>query len=152
MERGQIYMRTLLIVVIVVIVAFLLLQYTNSKTARNTEIAAKEATKEVAEKTKEGLNKLEEKIKEEKIPEKIKEGTKQIENLAEDGSITAAIKAKLANDELVKARNIDVDTNGGHVILSGEVSSTAEADRALQLAQQVEGVRSVASRLTVKAA
>jgi osmotically-inducible protein OsmY len=143
-------MRTLLIIVLVLILGFVLLQYTNSRAARNTEVAVKEAGREVAEKTKEGLSDLKKKAEEEKIPEKIKEGTKQVENLAEDASITAAVKAKLVNDELVKARNIDVDTKGGHVTLSGEVSSTAEADQAIQIAQKVEGVKSVTSRLIVK--
>ena len=143
-------MRTLLIIVLVVILGFVLLQYTNSRTARNTEVAVKEAGREVAEKTKEGLTDLKQKVEEEKIPEKIKEGTEQVENLALDASTTAAVKAKLMNDELVKARNIDVDTKNGHVTLSGDVSSTAEADQAIQLAQKVEGVKSVTSRLVVK--
>ena len=132
-------MRTLLIIVLVVILGFVLLQYTNSRTARNTEVAVKEAGREVAEKTKEGLTDLKQKVEEEKIPEKIKEGTDQVENLALDASTTAAVKAKLMNDELVKARNIDVDTKNGHVTLNGDVSSTAEADQAIQLAQKVEG-------------
>ena len=143
-------MRILLIIVLVVILGFVLLQYTNSRTARNTEVAVKEAGREVAEKTKEGLTDLKQKVEEEKIPEKIKEGTEQVENLALDASTTAAVKAKLMNDELVKARNIDVDTKNGHVTLSGDVSSTAEADQAIQLAQKVEGVKSVTSRLVVK--
>ena len=143
-------MKTLLIIVLVVILGFVLLQYSNSRTARNTEVAVKEAGREVAEKTKEGLTDLKQKVEEEKIPEKIKEGTEQVENLALDASTTAAVKAKLMNDELVKARNIDVDTKNGHVTLNGDVSSTAEADQAIQLAKQVEGVKSVTSRLVIK--
>ena len=143
-------MKTLLIIVLVVILGFVLLQYSNSRTARNTEVAVKEAGREVAEKTKEGLTDLKQKVEEEKIPEKIKEGTEQVENLALDASTTAAVKAKLMNDELVKARNIDVDTKNGHVTLNGEVSSASEADQAIQLAKQVEGVKSVTSRLVIK--
>ncbi len=143
-------MKTLLIIVLVVILGFVLLQYSNSRTARNTEVAVKEAGREVAEKTKEGLTDLKQKVEEEKIPEKIKEGTEQVENLALDASTTAAVKAKLMNDELVKARNIDVDTKNGHVTLNGDVSSTSEADQAIQLAKQVEGVKSVTSRLVIK--
>ena len=145
-------MRTLLILVLLAIVVFVVLQYTNPRAARNTEIAVKQATKEATEKAKEGMNDLKQKAKEERIPEKIKEGSKKVENFALDASITAAVKAKLADDELVKARNIDVDTKDGHVTLSGYVQSTAEADRALELAQQAEGVKSVSSRLVVKAA
>ncbi|HSE40410.1 MAG TPA: BON domain-containing protein [Acidobacteriota bacterium] len=145
-------MRTLLIIVLLAIVVFVVLQYTNPRAARNTETAVKQATKEVTEKAKEGVNDLKQKAQEERIPEKIKEGSKKVENLALDASITAAVKAKLADDELVKARNIDVDTKDGHVTLSGYVSSTTEADRAIELAQQAEGVKSVSSRLIVKAA
>lgn len=143
-------MRTLLIIVLLVIVGYLVLQYANPKTAKNTDTAIKEASREVVQKTKEGYNELKEKAKEEKIPEKMEKGAQKIEDMALDASITAAIKMKLAKDELVKASNIDVDTKNGHVTLNGTVSSTAEADRAIELSKQAEGVKSVTSHLEVK--
>ena len=50
-------------------------------------------------------------------------------------------------DDLVKARNINVDTNGSVVTLTGVVGSEAERQRALQLAKQTEGVTSVIDHL-----
>ncbi|PWT92279.1 MAG: hypothetical protein C5B54_03770 [Acidobacteria bacterium] len=64
-----------------------------------------------------------------------------------DARITASVKAKFAKDDLVKARNIDVDTDQGQVSLRGTVTSQVEADRAVQLAQSVDGVRNVRSYL-----
>jgi hyperosmotically inducible protein len=50
--------------------------------------------------------------------------------------------ARTGEDEMVKARSIDVDTYKGVVPLSGFVASKAGAEHAAQLAQQVDGVRS----------
>ena len=91
----------------------------------------------------------------------IKEGTtaagKQVGEKAEDigtkvedASITSAIKMKFANDELVSAWNIDVDTSQGNVTLTGAVDSQTALDRAVQLARSVDGVKSVHSNLTIQ--
>jgi hyperosmotically inducible protein len=145
-------MRTLLIILLLIIVGYFLLQYANPKTKKNTDTALKQASREVVDKTKEGYNELKQKAKEEKVPEKVKEGAKELGDMALDASITAAIKAKMAADEQVKASDIDVDTKNGNVTLSGTVSSKAEADRAIQIAKEAEGVKSVTSHLVVKAA
>ena len=68
----------------------------------------------------------------------------------DDASITASVKSKLIGDELVKARNINVETYKGVVSLSGFVDSKAEANHAIVLAQQVEGVKSVKDDLNVR--
>jgi osmotically-inducible protein OsmY len=64
-----------------------------------------------------------------------------------DAGITAKVKTALAADELVKARNIDVDTVRGVVALNGTVSSMAEKDRAISLARNVQGVVEVKDNL-----
>jgi hypothetical protein len=66
------------------------------------------------------------------------------------GSITAKIKSKMALDDLVKARNINVDTDGSVVTLTGVVGSEGERQRALQLAKQTDGVTGVIDRLRVE--
>jgi osmotically-inducible protein OsmY len=66
-----------------------------------------------------------------------------------EGALTAKIKSKMALDDLVQARSIDVTTNGRVVTLSGSVRSTGERDRAVQLARETEGVTQVVDRLTV---
>jgi osmotically-inducible protein OsmY len=66
-----------------------------------------------------------------------------------DGALTAKIKSKMALDDLVKARTIDVSTTNGIVTLRGSVSSVAAHDRAVQLAKETTGVSSVVDKLGV---
>jgi hyperosmotically inducible periplasmic protein len=68
----------------------------------------------------------------------------------EDARLTAKIMSKMALDDLVRARGIDVDTKAGIVTVSGRVQSTRERDRALQLARETNGVRRVTDRLQVQ--
>jgi hyperosmotically inducible protein len=75
--------------------------------------------------------------------EKVKSG------LAE-ASVTGKIKAKMALDDTIRARSIDVTTNGNVVTLSGTVRSAAERDRALSLARETEGVSRVVDRLDIQ--
>lgn len=66
-----------------------------------------------------------------------------------DAAITSAVKAKFLVDTTVKGLKIDVDTSGGMVTLNGTVSSRAEADRAMMLARNTDGVKGVHSNLKV---
>ena len=67
-----------------------------------------------------------------------------------DSAITAKIKAKMATDKEVSALHIKVDTDkAGVVQLTGTARSQAEADKAVQIAQSVEGVASVDNRIRV---
>lgn len=49
--------------------------------------------------------------------------------MLDDATITAKVKTELIGDKSVKARNIDVDTVAGVVVLSGYVDSQQEANR-----------------------
>src|SRR5258705_7189300 len=55
----------------------------------------------------------------------------KIKDAAHDAAITSKIKAKMALDDTVTARAIDVSTDGSTVTISGTVRSRAEHDRAL---------------------
>jgi len=66
-----------------------------------------------------------------------------------DASITAAVKSKFAADDLVAARDINVTTDHGVVALTGKVNSQTEMDRAVEIAQNTEGVRTVRSYLSI---
>jgi osmotically-inducible protein OsmY len=66
-----------------------------------------------------------------------------------EGALTAKIKSKMALDDLVRARSIDVTTSGQVVTLTGRVSSEAERSRAVQLARETAGVTQVVDRLSV---
>ena len=69
-----------------------------------------------------------------------------------DPGITTAVKAKLAQDDTVKAYQIDVDTADRVVTLSGSVETTAAKEQAVVLARQTDGVRDVVDRITVNPA
>ena len=85
-----------------------------------------------------------------KVGEAVATGAVQAQQVLNEGSLTAKIKSKMALDDTVKALNIDVDTNGSEVTLSGSVSTAAERNRAVQLARETAGVTSVRDRLVVK--
>jgi osmotically-inducible protein OsmY len=65
--------------------------------------------------------------------------------------LTAKVQSKYFLDDLVKLRNIDVETRNGVVTLSGAVASDAERRQAVALARTTEGVRDVTDRLKVDA-
>jgi hyperosmotically inducible periplasmic protein len=67
-----------------------------------------------------------------------------------DPALTTAVKAKLIEDTTVGGLRIDVDTNNGVVTLTGDVHSQAEKNKAIQLARDTDGVKSVTDKLTVK--
>ncbi len=81
--------------------------------------------------------------------EKAEEMTEAVAQKVEDLEITAKVNAKLADDAVLSARKIDVDTADGHVTISGPVANAEAAARAMDLAMTVEGVKSVANRLMV---
>src|SRR5690242_18231619 len=64
-----------------------------------------------------------------------------------DSGVTTKVKAKFAEDDLVKAHEINVTTRDGVVTLNGEVESTAARERAVQLARTTEGVTDVRDEL-----
>jgi osmotically-inducible protein OsmY len=64
--------------------------------------------------------------------------------------VTAKIKSKMALDDMVKARTINVDTTGSVVTLTGTVGSNQERERAVRLARETVGVTNVVDKLQVK--
>jgi len=84
-----------------------------------------------------------------RLGESVAEGANRAGRVARDAGLTAKIKSKMALDDLVKARTIDVDTIDGVVTLRGSVDSAAERDRAVQLARETDGVTTVSDLLSV---
>lgn len=84
------------------------------------------------------------------IGERVAEGANQAQHALANGALTAKIKSKMALDDTIKGSRIDVDTADGVVTLSGTVGSERERQRALQLARETEGVRSVTDNLRVR--
>jgi hyperosmotically inducible protein len=60
-----------------------------------------------------------------------------------------SVKSQLAADDLVTARNINVDTQDRVVTLTGEVRTTQEEAQALQIARNTNGVANVVDQLSV---
>jgi hyperosmotically inducible protein len=78
------------------------------------------------------------------------EAASKLEAAMSEGTLTAKIKSKMALDDYVKARTIDVTTSGSVVTLTGTVESAAERARAIRLASETEGVTKVVDNLEVK--
>jgi len=85
-----------------------------------------------------------------KVGEKTAVAADQARRALGEGTITAKIKAKMALDDTVKALDIDVDTTGTTVTVSGVVGSDAQRQKALQLARETEGVTQVIDQLRVR--
>jgi osmotically-inducible protein OsmY len=80
---------------------------------------------------------------------KAREGADRAGNLIGDAGITAAIKTKMLADATVSGLKIDVDTKDGVVVLIGDVKSAAEKKRAMELAKETDGVKSVKDQLKI---
>jgi hyperosmotically inducible periplasmic protein len=84
------------------------------------------------------------------LGERAAEASEKAGAVVHDASMTTKIMAKMALDDLVKARTIDVTTDGPIVTLSGRVHSQAERERAVRIARETEGVKDVVDRLRVE--
>jgi osmotically-inducible protein OsmY len=74
----------------------------------------------------------------------------KLDQAVDAGTLTAKIKSKMALDDIVKARTINVDTTGSVVTLTGTVESNQERERAVRLARETAGVTNVVDKLVVK--
>ncbi|QDF95721.1 transporter [Azoarcus sp. DD4] len=68
----------------------------------------------------------------------------------DDSAITAKVKSAFVQDKTVSALQIKVETFKGSVQLSGYADHAAEAQRAVELARDVPGVKSVKNDIRLK--
>ena len=68
----------------------------------------------------------------------------------DDSLITTKVKAAILGEPLLKVAEINVETFKGVVQLSGFVTSTALANKAVEIAGKVSGVKSVKNDMRVK--
>ena len=140
MFRGLI--RMMLVVVVVVAAAFFLFGYWSSgrfeAAAPAVDIDAPEI--DTAKARRAGAE----------IGEKTAIAASRVGDSIAEGSLTAKIKAKMVLDDLVKARTIDVTTDGTVVTVAGTVHSQQERDRAIALARETDGVTKVVDQLTIR--
>lgn len=94
---------------------------------------AREAAREGQEKTREGADRA-----------------KDAMPAMDDATITGKVKTKFLGDTNVPGLKIDVDTKAGVVTLTGTVPTAAERQRAVELAKETDGVKSVVDRIKVE--
>jgi hyperosmotically inducible protein len=140
-------MRSLLLGLVVVLVAFVAFSYWNGAGAplrpRTTPEVAAGTTGTV------DVNAARERGAE--VGEKVAIAAAKVQETTREAALTSKIKAKMVLDDYIKARTIDVTTNGSTVTVSGVVRSVDEHDRALKLARDTAGVTEVIDRLRVEA-
>lgn len=83
------------------------------------------------------------------VAEQAKDAARDAGSMVGDAGITTAVKTKMLADTTVGGLKIDVDTKDGVVILIGNVASAAEKRRALEIARETDGVKSVKDQLKV---
>ena len=134
--------RAVLVIVLLGFVAFFVLGgWTGSRTSQQTETpTATSGTVNTSTARERGAQ----------IGEKAAVATAKVKETVEEAALTTKIKAKMALDDSVKSRAIDVTTNGSTVTLSGTVGSAAERDRAVRLTRETDGVTRVVDHLQVR--
>jgi osmotically-inducible protein OsmY len=68
----------------------------------------------------------------------------------DDSVITAKVKTALLEDKGFKSTDVNVETFKGRVQLSGFVSSSSDAQRAVDTTKKVKGVTSVENDIRIK--
>ncbi|SUB30468.1 putative lipoprotein [Yersinia pseudotuberculosis] len=68
----------------------------------------------------------------------------------DDTVVTTKVKAALLGEKNLKSTAINVETFKGRVQLSGFVSSSQDANRAVQVTRSVPGVKSVSNQMLIK--
>ena len=88
------------------------------------------------------------------VKERAAAGVHTAKNAAEDAvtaaTLTSKIKAKMALDDVVEAGDINVDSEGSVVTLTGDVGSNDERKRAVRIATETAGVTKVVNHLRVR--
>ena len=68
----------------------------------------------------------------------------------DDGVITSRVKSALLIDEVVRSFEFKVETRKGVVQLSGFVANQVQIDRAIAIARDVKGVKSIDNKVSLK--
>ena len=139
-EDAMSILRLLIAVVLIVVVGAFVMGYLSNRTGRAATLPSPtetEASDTVARARESAAQ----------IGEKAGEAANTVGATLEEAALTTKIKAKMALDDMVKARSIDVTTRATTVTLSGIVGSKAEHDRAMALARETDGVTDVVDNM-----
>ena len=127
-------LRLLLAVVLIVVIGAFVMGYLSNRNGQAISLPGRAETSDTVIRARDGAA---------QIGEKAGVAASTVGSTLEEAALTTKIKAKMALDDAVKARSIDVTTRGTIVTLSGIVESKTEHDRAMALARETEGVTEV---------
>jgi len=139
-------MRTLLTLVLVLVLAVIGFNYWNGAPLLSDPRGARPAT--VGTGGTVDVNAARERGAE--VGEQVAVAAAKVRDNAHEVALTSKIKAKMVLDDAIKARSIDVSTEGTTVTVSGVVRTVDEHDRAVRLARETSGVTQVIDRLKVE--
>jgi hyperosmotically inducible protein len=75
---------------------------------------------------------------------------RDMNTIAGDTTIKATIVKKFINDDIIKSMDISTGCYRGHVYLVGEYDTANQKNRAIKIAENVEGVKNVTTYLVPK--
>jgi hyperosmotically inducible protein len=127
-------LRVLLAVVLIAVLGAFVLGYFSSPARQTLSLPSSTETSETVDRARESAA---------DVGEKAGRAATRIEATLDEAALTTKIKAKMALDDAVKARAINVTTRGTTVTLTGTVESKGEHDRAMALARETDGVTQV---------
>jgi osmotically-inducible protein OsmY len=126
--------------------------------AREAGRETKDAAHSATEKTKEAAREAKDDVKEsagdtkeatKESASETREATGTAGEAVSDGWITTKVTSSFVGVDALDGADIDVDTNDHVVTLQGTVPSAAARAKAVSLAKQVDGVKSVKDELTI---
>jgi hyperosmotically inducible protein len=136
--------RTVLLSLIIVVIAFVAFTYLSGSTlmpfTRSDRPAAIGTSGSVETAKERGAE----------MGEKVAIAAAKVKEEAGEAALTSKIKAKMVLDDNIKARAIDVTTDGSTVTLSGTLQTVDEHDRAIRLARETVGVTHVVDHLRIE--
>lgn len=107
----------------------------------------REAARDADAKTDDAQRKADDKTDE--AQRRAGDATDRAGDITSDAALTTKVKSKFLADDDVSGLRIDVDSKDGVVTLTGNVRTAAEKTKALSLAKNTEGVKSVVDKLKV---
>ena len=108
---------------------------------------AREKAADAREATDDAKDKADAKV--DRAQKKAGDAADRTRDVLTDAAITSAVKTKFLADSTVSGLKIDVDTNNGVVTLNGNVSNAGERRKALEIARDTKGVKTVKDNLKI---
>lgn len=134
-------LRLLLAVVLIVVIGAFVMGYLSNRNGQAISLPGRAETSDTVTRARDSAA---------QIGEKAGVAASTVGATIEEAALTTKIKAKMALDDVVKASDIDVDTEGSVVTLTGDVGSADERRQAVRIATETAGVTKVVNHLNVR--